>query len=229
VRVLRNRANVGPYVSKNFGLQVARGAYVTGHDADDWAHPQRIEQQVRAMQASGGAMKAHLMGMLRCEASGLFSRISRTTVNSRDGGLQAAFISAFFETGFLRETLGHWDEARFAGDSELIGRAERVLGRPLERLHRLGLVCLDSPSGLTNHPEHGYSPLTGLSDSRKRYRDAFTAWHRTLDARSARLEFPQRERRFPIPDAARVDADALRRCVEGHRGANASALQEPSA
>jgi glycosyltransferase involved in cell wall biosynthesis len=229
VRVLRNRANVGPYVSKNFGLQVARGTYVTGHDADDWAHPQRIEQQVRAMQACGGAMKAHLMGMLRCEASGLFSRISRTTVNSRDGGLQAAFISAFFETGFLRETLGHWDEARFAGDSELIGRAERVLGRPLERLHRLGLVCLDSPSGLTNHPEHGYSPLTGLSDSRKRYRDAFTAWHRTLDARSARLEFPQRERRFPIPDAARVDADALRRCVEGHRGANASALQEPSA
>ena len=229
VRVMRNRANVGPYVSKNFGLQVARGAYVTGHDADDWAHPQRIEQQVRAMQAAGGDMKAHLMGMLRCEASGLFSRISKTTVNSLDGGLQAAFISAFFDAGFLRQVLGHWDEARFAGDSELIGRAERVLGRPLERLHCLGLVCLDSPSGLTNHPEHGYSPLTGLSDSRKRYRDAFTAWHRTLDSRSARLEFPQRERRFPIPDAARVDADALQRCVEGHRGATATALAEPGA
>ena len=216
VTVLHNRANVGPYVSKNFGLRVARGQFITGHDADDWAHPERIERQVRHMLQAGPALKAHLMGMLRCEATGLFSRLSRVTNNSRDGGLQAAFISAFFDARFLHETVGHWDEARFAGDSELIGRVERILGAPVERVHCMGMVCLDSPAGLTNHPEHGYSPERGLSESRHLYREAFRRWHRTLDAHSGRLDFPQKVRRFPIPDAVRVDPDALARCVQGH-------------
>ncbi len=227
VRVLRNRANVGPYVSKNFGLRIARGEYVTGHDADDWAHPQRIEHQVQAMRAAGGAMKLHLVGMLRCEASGLFSRISKVTNNSRDGVLQAAFISAFFDAAFLRGTLGHWDEARFAGDSEMIRRAERALGAEVPRLHQLGMLCLDSPQGLTSHPEHGFSPTRGLSDSRRAYRDACAAWHLTLDAGSAHLEFPQRRRRFPIPPAVQVDPAALRACLLGH-GLPAAGPLEPT-
>jgi glycosyltransferase involved in cell wall biosynthesis len=216
VKVLHNRGNVGPYVSKNCALPFAHGEYVTGHDADDWAHPERIERQVLAMQAAGGAMKVHLAGMLRCEASGLFSRISRTTPNSPDGGLQAAFISAFFDAVFLRTVLGHWDEVRFAGDSEIVRRAGRVLGADVPRLWQLGMVCLDSPQGLTSHPEHGFSPTRGLSDSRRAYRDACAAWHRSIDAGSAYLEFPQRHRRFAVPAAAQVDPQALRACLLGH-------------
>ncbi len=216
VKVLRNRGNVGPYVAKNFGLQVAQGDYITGHDADDWAHPERIERQLQAVVASGPAMPANLVGMLRCEANGYFSRFSMVTENSRDGALQAAFISAFFEARFLRERLGHWDEARFAGDSEMIRRTQRVLGAELPRLHCLGMVCLDSPTGLTNHPDHGYSPTQGLSESRRRYRDAFAAWHMTLEGHNARLDFPQQGRRFAIPEAVRVDPAALAACLEGH-------------
>jgi glycosyltransferase involved in cell wall biosynthesis len=226
VKVLHNRANVGPYVSKNFGLQVAQGRYVTGHDADDWAHPERIERQLKALLETGGAMPVNLMGMLRTESSGRFSRISQVTVNSRDGVLQSAFISAFFDADFLKRRLGHWDEARFAGDSEIIGRARRVLGTELMRLHCLGMICLDSPEGLTNHPEHGYSPTQGLSESRRNYREAFAAWHLTIDSRSGQLDFPQGARRFPIPDAARVDPDALRQCVEGHAMARAAKERE---
>lgn len=216
VRVLRNRANVGPYVSKNFALQVARGTYVTGHDADDWAHPQRIERQAQAAAAACGALPVHLCGMLRCEASGRFSRISKVTINSADGVLQAAFISAFFDAAFLRSALGHWDEARFAGDSEMIRRAERALGAEVPRRHEFGMVCLDAPEGLTNHPEHGFSPARGLSDSRRAYRDACTAWHLTLQPGATHLDFPQRQRRFPIPPAVRVDPAALRACLLGH-------------
>lgn len=47
--ILRNEINVGPYESRNVGLQKAQGELVAFHDADDWCHPQKIENQVRAM------------------------------------------------------------------------------------------------------------------------------------------------------------------------------------
>ena len=53
VRVRRNSVNVGPYVCKNLALSMVKGAYITCHDADDWAHPQRLEKQLDAMRANG--------------------------------------------------------------------------------------------------------------------------------------------------------------------------------
>ncbi|MBE1515775.1 glycosyltransferase family 2 protein [Nesterenkonia halotolerans] len=47
VRVIRLETNGGTYAARNIGITQARGQYVTGQDADDWSHPQRIEKQVR--------------------------------------------------------------------------------------------------------------------------------------------------------------------------------------
>ena len=49
VKIIRNKVNVGPYVSKNVALKNASGDYVTGQDADDWAHPQRLENHIKLM------------------------------------------------------------------------------------------------------------------------------------------------------------------------------------
>src|SRR5690606_13076944 len=43
VTVRRNTTSVGPYVCKNLMLNLVQGEYITCHDADDWAHPQRLE------------------------------------------------------------------------------------------------------------------------------------------------------------------------------------------
>ncbi|WP_258934918.1 glycosyltransferase [Nesterenkonia pannonica] len=46
LQVLRLDTNGGTYVARNVGIARARGEFVTGQDADDWSHPQRLETQV---------------------------------------------------------------------------------------------------------------------------------------------------------------------------------------
>lgn len=46
LRVIRLETNGGTYVARNVGIAQAQGEFITGQDADDWSHPQRIETQV---------------------------------------------------------------------------------------------------------------------------------------------------------------------------------------
>ncbi|WP_445005971.1 glycosyltransferase [Halomonas mongoliensis] len=221
VRVINNVNNVGPYVSKNLALRLASGDYITGHDADDWAHPQRIEVQVARIMDR----KVSIAGMLRLDAEGRITRFSKRVANSYDGVLAGAFISAIFERTFLLEVLGGWTAVRFAGDSELIHRAERYLGGSIPRDFIPAMFCLDAPEGLTNHTEHGYSPERGLSEVRKAFRDAFKAWHVSLPADDLYLDPWQAVYPFSVPEAMRVPYEVrqqnlshsgLETCVMGH-------------
>ena len=126
VRILRNRRNVGPYVSKNIALMSARGEFVTGHDADDWAHPQRIERHVRSLLDSQGAIRASVAYMLRLTPEGRFSFITRTNEFSFDGAARKALISCMFRHEDLKQRLGFWDAVRFAADSEMMSRVLRI-------------------------------------------------------------------------------------------------------
>jgi FkbM family methyltransferase len=207
VKVFRNAANVGPYVSKNLGLLAARGAYVTGHDADDWAHPERIENHVAAM-LRGGA-KASLIKMLRLSNDGEFCRMGHNTPNRDDGVLQTAFISCMLETRFLRTRLGNWDSVRFGADSELISRTRFVLGGDLPVYRQLGLFCLESQEGLTADPTHGVSSDGGLSPTRTEYKQTFVKWHESLAPEEAYLPFPHQPRRFAAPAVALVPDDLI--------------------
>jgi hypothetical protein len=208
VRVLNNRINVGPYVSKNRALDLARGDWVTGHDADDWAHPERIERQVQAMLNHPGC-KVSIGQMVRMEESGRFSHFSKIGKTSIDGAQRLASISCFFDRAYFKETLGHWDSVRFGGDSELIERCRSLLGPDFLTAGVLTMLCLDSEQSLTNHPVHGISKTTGISPSRQYYREQWMRWHRGLmSSEDAYLAFPQTERKFDAsPDALVSNAD----------------------
>jgi hypothetical protein len=215
VRLLRNPVNVGPYVSKNLALSIARGAYITGHDADDWAHPQRIERHMHEVLASQGRLQASMTRMLRLDENGRFVHFAREGKASDDGALRDAAITCLFDARVLRERLGHWDAVRFGADSELIGRAQLVCGAGFARLRQLAMLCLDSDASLTNDPVHGVSKQHGVSPTRAFYRDQWQRWHRGLAARDAYLPFPPEPRPFEVPDAARVDAAVLARVIGG--------------
>ncbi|MCP5149643.1 MAG: FkbM family methyltransferase [Chromatiales bacterium] len=214
VRVLRNSVNVGPYVSKNLALSVARGEFVTGHDSDDWAHPHRIERHVTHMLASGGALKASMGRMLRLDAQGVFCHFAKEGKTSDDGVLRDAAISCMFQANLLREKLGFWDCVRFGADSELIERSSRLLGAGFERLRQMGMMCLDGEGSLTSDPVHGVSKQHGISPTRRFYRDQWTAWHRTVTLDEAYLPFPHEPRRFEAPEVALVPHDAVLKVVQ---------------
>lgn len=210
VRAFRTSRNAGPYVAKNLALQVATGEYVTGHDADDWAHPQRLERHLDAVLRSAGRIAGSVTGMLRVDADGRFTRFSRQHGWHEDGALRMAAMSTLFETASMRATLGFWDGIRFGADTEMIERARRVYGDRFVSLRQFSMFCLDGESSLTNDPTHGISRVHGVSPSRREYREQYERWHRTLSPPAAVLPFPHLPRRFPAPDAARVADDDLR-------------------
>ncbi|WP_341887616.1 FkbM family methyltransferase [Variovorax sp. YR752] len=209
VKALRNRANVGPYVSKNLALSIATGEFITGHDADDWAHPQRLALQVQEMLKSGGKIKASMTRMVRLNDSGYFGHFAKEGKTSDDGALRDAAISCMFEATYMRRHLGYWDSVRFGADSELISRAEYVLGNGFAKFRQLAMLCLDVEGSLTNDPVHGVSKLHGISPTRRFYREQWTEWHQTIDLESAYLPFPHQPRRFVVPEAAAVSDGSL--------------------
>jgi glycosyltransferase involved in cell wall biosynthesis len=204
VRLLRNDVNVGPYVSKNLAMSMARGAYITCHDADDWAHPQRLEGQIEAMKSNGAAARACVGSWLRLKETGAFTGFTGVGRQSHDGALRLAHVTCMVESEFMRRYVGHWDCVRFGADGEMIERLERILGDGLLRLRQLSALSLDAPRSLTNNPVHGISNTGGLSLTRRAYRDAWRQWHAAIKLESAYIDFPQTRRPFVAPDACVV-------------------------
>lgn len=200
VKIRRNTHNVGPYVSKNIALRDARGEWVTGQDADDWSHPQRIERHLGEFLKSGGAILAGLTYMIRLQPSGRFGHIGAVGGFSPDGVKRKSSISCMFNRNTLMDRLGYWDSIRFGADSEMVARGKMVLGSAYHDLPMISMVCLDLETSLTNHSEFGFSKTTGISPVRANYRQSMIAWHQSDFANTGPyLPFPLITRRFAAP------------------------------
>ncbi len=198
IKIFKNKVNVGPYVSKNIGLMHSAGQYITGHDADDWAHPQRLEKHYELIEQNGFP-RASLTHMVRVRPDGYFGHIGKISGFSFDGAARKASISCMFEREFINNALGFWDSVRFGADSEMIARAERLLGAEFKNFRKIGMICLDLESSLTNDPHYGIrSNNGGLSNVRKEYRESWVSWQQQflLDNDNAYLDFPLRNRRY---------------------------------
>lgn len=213
VKIIDNPTNVGAYVSKNLGLKLATGSYITGHDADDWAHPQRLERHMQLIQSENKPPRASNTRMIRMEENG-YLPIYKTSNFCHDGVLRVASITCMFESDFLRDTLGGWDCARFGADSEIINRCKIILGDEFKNYETLSMICLDEPTSLTNDPVHGVSKTTGISPTRKFYKEQWEAWHKTLDKNNVYLEFPHLDRRFDVPEGTKIPDESILKAIE---------------
>ena len=208
VRIIRNGVNVGPYVSKNSALTQARGEWITGHDADDWAHPARIERQVHFSMRDGG--KPSMVRAVRIKPDGLFSFFSNVNDYVVDGIARTAPISCIFPVALLRERAGFWDSVRFGGDSEMIGRIETMMGESIGVHPIIGMICLDMETSLTNDTSSGVNKLTGLSPVRVAYVNAWRKWHKSAGPENLAIPMIQEVRRFKAPDAMCVAVDDIK-------------------
>ena len=210
VKVLSNPVNVGAYVSRNLGVLHARGKWLTVHDSDDWAFPDRIEQQVNALMDTN----AHTCtgGMLRMDVYGKITRPSSVLGNSADGYQRMCFASLMVQTEVFRKELGAWDSVRVEGDAELIMRL-KALGFKNTHLNRPLMVCLDDAEGLTNHVELGLMDNFGqLNQVRSDYRQSFEKWHGSTG--SKKLSPNAYERVFQAPTAITIAHSDLRKIFD---------------
>lgn len=194
LQLRRLPVNAGPYVARNVALTMAKGAWITCHDGDDWALPQRLEQHMKA--ARPDALPASLTCMIRMQPEGLFDTITPADNFSLDGVTRRSSVSTLFHGAFLRDRLGYWDTVRVDGDTEMIARAGRLMGRDVPVLQQVGMICLSTEQGLTRDPVLGILTNGRSSPLRARYKKIWGALHKSLPPEHLYLPFPQTARRY---------------------------------
>jgi hypothetical protein len=206
MQVLHNKVNVGPYVCRNTALHRITGEWVTCHDTDEWAHPQRLALHMAAIGAVGrDTLPVSLTSMLRMTSQGQFAQIRAVGGEIHDGVLQTCAPSALFQADLLRDRLGAWDCARFGADKEMMGRVSMMLGKPAPELATCGNLSLDWVGSLTNNPVTGIHPDHGITPARAAYRNSWRCWQANNMADSGVfVAFPPEQERFTRPAEAAV-------------------------
>ena len=213
VKLLQNKVQVGPYVSRNRALSVIQGVYVTCQDADDWALPRRLEMQVRNIQESHGAVRANVMYMLRIDDTGRISTMQASPV-SPDGASRKAYVSAMYEVELLRQSLGYWDSVSYSGDGEMLDRARGFLGSGFSMIPAVGVLLADRSESLGKTGYRGKQFINGFpsqdefqGSTRQVYHDSYKAWHRLQKKQTQDLymPFPLFSRPYSVPPEMDVD------------------------
>ncbi|WP_226783021.1 glycosyltransferase family 2 protein [Oceaniglobus trochenteri] len=206
LHVLRNAVNVGPYVSRNIALKRASGQWITCHDTDEWAHPQRLALHMDRVAGEGGAaLPVSTLSMLRMTVEGRFSQIRPVGREVFDGVLQVCAPSTLFHHQLLRERLGSWDCARFGADKEMMGRVAAALGRAAPAFPVCANLSLDWAGSLTNNPVTGIHPDHGVTPARAAYRESWRGWQAArMPDEGVFVPFPPRKSRFSRPPEAEV-------------------------
>lgn len=167
VQVHRMPVNGGTYAIRNRALTIARGEFITFHDSDDWAHPDRFAVQAQHLvdhpeQIANLTMSARVTERLEL-------------VNARSLGMKLCEPSLMFRIAPVVARIGGFDRIRKAGDAEFRQRIEAgfamsvptvVPGAPLT----LQLVNSGSLSG-------GDISRYRVSTARRIHRSCYEAWH----------------------------------------------------
>ncbi|WP_162238805.1 glycosyltransferase family 2 protein [Brevundimonas sp. Leaf363] len=188
-RLLRNDRNRGPYHSRNRALAEAKGVFVTCQDADDWSHPERIERQVRALEAYPDWIAA-LARCATCTPDLVFAPRSRVP-----SPLRWSLPSLMVRRREAMAGVGYWDEVRFGADSEYLARlAARFGPYAVGRMTDGPLMLMrQSPDSLTASAGGGLEGVghTLRIDYRQRYQAAHAGGALKRDRGSPRP--------FPVP------------------------------
>ena len=200
VMLLEQSTNQGPYAARNKALAVATGEFVTVHDADDWAHPDRITVQAMHHLDHPGVV-ATTTALVRMTHD--LRTVRRGIPHGRFVGYNHA--SLMLRTSTLRD-LGGWDPVRFGADSELEARLVALHGKKsvvhLFEDTPLTIARSDSRS-LTGSTTTGLGSSLTSTGARHLYAQSYSAWHRGLTPATARLERHDDTEPFPCPSLVR--------------------------
>lgn len=115
VKLLSNEKNSGAYPARNKGLKFASGDLVTVMDADDWAHPQKIEEQVLPLIKVNDYI-ASVSHWVRCSDELHFTRLRA------DKSWIYRNISSLMIRRTAFDEIGPWDELKAGADTEFYYR-----------------------------------------------------------------------------------------------------------
>lgn len=191
IRIFQTEENSGPYVARNIALEHATGDFVTVNDADDWSHAEKIAIQVAHLLEN-----EHVIANTS-EQARLTDDLQFYRRGTRGKYIFSNMSSLMFRRQEVLDTIGYWDEVRFAADGEFKRRLIKTFGS--ERV-------IDLQTGPLSFPRQSSSSLTGSSafgynghffGARKEYFESFSTYHH--EHADLYYERNAKERPFPVP------------------------------
>ncbi|MGJ8516234.1 glycosyltransferase [Carnimonas bestiolae] len=186
----------GAYRARNEGAAIASGAYITVHDSDDWSHPQKIEQQVRAIQRGKGAV---------CSIS-YWTRITSDLEfcqwRAEENGWVHPNISSLMFKREVIKRLGFWDELKAGADSEYMERLKVAYGeRALVHVKKGIPLSFGRSSDTSLSQSSDTHVITQFSGTRAIYMASAAHWHQRAKATGQfYMERTPEIRKFPAPE-----------------------------
>lgn len=191
ISVVHLHSNEGAYGARNAGLDVAKGQFITTHDADDWSHPDKIACQVYDLLKHPKAV-ANRSAWVRADDRLNFSRWRP------EASWIYPNVSSLMYRRRVFKRLGYWDAVRADGDTEFYYRVLAEFGtdsvREVMPAVPLAFGRVDQRSLTQSDATHVSSMLGGV---RRRYQQAAAEWHRQASSRQL-ARYPKR-RPFVAP------------------------------
>lgn len=119
VSLHRNKTNLGPYLSRNIGIDLTDADVIGFHDADDWMHPDKISHQLSELDQTNAV--AHYGAVIRIRPDGLI-----TPENNGQFLGDGPITGIFRREAFIRA--GRFANVRTRGDIEFRRRLTTLLG-----------------------------------------------------------------------------------------------------
>ena len=189
IRLIDGAAEPGAYGARNLGLAQATGAVITVLDADDWAHPARIQRQLGPLRRRPASL-SHWVRM----RSDL--RITRWWQGK---GLLHPNISSLMVRREVVTQLGFWDRVKAGADSEYIARLRAHYGPQALALVHPGLpLSFGRQSAGSLTADTGTGVATLQQGARHDYMHAAARWHRRMADDLPLPQYPA-HRPFDVP------------------------------
>ena len=210
--------NVGTFAAKSIGAKYATGEYLTCQDSDDWAHPQKIAEQVQPL-IEDASIIATTSQWLRLDFEGQYY------VRQIYPFMRQNPASPMFRLQTVKRMTGLWHIVRTGADSEFFERLKVVFGSDkIINIKKPLTIASHRPNSLMTSEKFGiYNQSAALA--RLDYWEAWRLWHIDILYKKNSLVMPSLERQVNvtqaifsgIPESIKVDMLQLRESLSKHK------------
>lgn len=207
IKYYKLKYNVGTYAAKNIAINYTNGEFVTCHDSDDFAHPQKIEKQVRPLIRYPWLVFT-VSYWVRLTDKGIF--YARQTYPL----LRLNPNSTMFRKDIIINKVGLWDYVKIGADSEFYYRLKIAFGRfRMFKIKKPLTIGSYRKNSLTANKSFGFKS-GAIPKVRYDYWESWMKWHLSQKAKGLipKISYSNLEKRnFFAPRKILVSANKVRK------------------